>query len=34
MKNLFRVSLSEGTIQNIINSFANKCDRGIFVKLK
>ena len=31
MKNLFRVSLSEGTIQSIINSFANKCDRGISV---
>ena len=31
MKNLFRVSLSEGTIQNIINSFADKCDRGISV---
>ena len=31
MKNLFRVPLSEGTIQNIINSFAEKCDRGISV---
>lgn len=31
MKNLFKVSLSEGTIQNIIGSFANKCDRGISV---
>ena len=31
MRNLFRVSLSEGTIQNIINSFADKCGGGISV---
>ena len=29
MKNLFKVSLSEGTIQSIIEGFADKCDAGI-----
>ena len=29
MKNLFKVSLSEGTIQSIIEGFAEKCDAGI-----
>lgn len=31
MRNLFRISLSEGTIQNIINGFADRCDEGVEV---
>ena len=31
MRNLFRITLSEGTIQNIINGFADRCDEGVEV---
>lgn len=31
MENLFEVTLSEGTIQNIINGFANKCGASVEV---
>lgn len=31
MRNLFRISLSEGTIQNIIDGFADRCDKGVEV---